>query len=895
MLPLALPALAAASLALGQVTTVFRDGQSPAPGYAGTRDVAIHDGSRYAWNPDVNYDGLDDQAGGTPDNAAMLLRFDLSSVPAGTAIRSASLQVRVSTDSNGEAYPLYQCSQPWTSTGATWNRYDGVNFWEVPGAEGPADHGATTVAALAPTSNGFFTAPFSDAGVALAQGWIGGTIPNDGLIVHEYTNTVRMEVDRFGSSNPWEWPALVLELADGGTLAVDAGWDTTIASGRDPRTVNANGTRLNADGSPLAATLIAFDVSAIPPWSTVGAASLLLKCSDGTDQSYGIYESLRPWSETEATWNELAAGSPWGAPGADGPGDHGATVLGALTGGGALQVPLDDAGVQLVESWVRGGTNHGLEIVEYGMGSDGIWCDDREDGTVPDRPGLRVTYTEGELAFVNLPAAGGIGTALGPFTLQRRRLDGVPIGSGAPSVSMTATASSASAGFAATSTSGSWAPTWTVNFPAGSATSAAFWMRDVLAGRPTVTVSGGPAWRAGQQVESVRTVQVSLAATTAPAGSSVTATVQAVDSAEVTTAADLSARLVSGLPGGATFSATSVGTAGGTTASGTAPAGVATFTIQGNSAESLLFCASITAAPASEQCTPVTFTLGGLADHLHLSLARVGAQSPLTGCAEEGLLVELVDASDVPVSQAAQVTLCADLAGSVALGPSTLGNELRTDGCVSGTLRNDGTATLTVAPTAPAGVTFTADSPDVPGVPATLPVQWIAGPPSLLATGLAPRDGPEPLVLAEGGGPGHVRLTPRDECGFLPLTSPINLIIPSPLVAGSPVPDVDAGVVDIPVSMPSCPSVVEPLFVRALVSGRLLVREDGGVRTLQVEPSCPPRVNAVGCGCASDPTGGQGTGALLLAAALAAALARLRSNRIPAPAAPPRRGGGPRP
>lgn len=281
----------------------------------------------------------------------------------------------------------------------------------------------------------------------------------------------------------------------------------------------------------------------------------------------------------------------------------------------------------------------------------------------------------------------------------------------------------------------------------------------------------------------------------------------------------------------------------------------------------------------------------GPPDHLHLTLERAGAQSPITGCAPEGLLIQLVDVMDVPVAQGEPVTLCAaaadagEAADAVVLGTSTLEGEARDGGCVSGMLGDGGSASVTVTPGRPAGVIFTASSSTVPAGSATLPVQWVAGPPSLHATGLAPRDGPEPLVLVESGDIKHVRLTPRDECGFLPITESITVVIPTPLVAGGAALDADAGTVDFPVWLPECPSVVQPLFISARVNGALLLREDGGVRSLQVEPRCDTRVRDVGCGCASGSSSGRGAAALLLAAALAV-LVRVGSGRARGSRAP---------
>src|SRR3954468_10567077 len=91
----------ASSLSLGQVTVTFRDGQSPTPAYAGTRDATIHDGTEIPWQPGANYDALDDFLGGGVDSAAALIRFDLSAVPPTTTITSAALQVRVGLDAPG--------------------------------------------------------------------------------------------------------------------------------------------------------------------------------------------------------------------------------------------------------------------------------------------------------------------------------------------------------------------------------------------------------------------------------------------------------------------------------------------------------------------------------------------------------------------------------------------------------------------------------------------------------------------------------------------------------------------------------------------------------------------------------------------------------------------------
>jgi hypothetical protein len=159
----------ATSLALGQVTVVFRDGQSPTPAYAGTRDTTLREGEDVPWQPDTNYDGEENFLGGGADRAATLLTFNLSSVPPATPIRSAAVLMDVERTAPGETFSAYQCLRPWTSTGATWNRYDGAGAWAGPGATGAGDLGPV-VGTLAPWNRGDATLALNDAGVALIQG-----------------------------------------------------------------------------------------------------------------------------------------------------------------------------------------------------------------------------------------------------------------------------------------------------------------------------------------------------------------------------------------------------------------------------------------------------------------------------------------------------------------------------------------------------------------------------------------------------------------------------------------------------------------------------------------------------------------------------------------------------
>jgi len=888
MTPLVVWHVLASSLALGQVTATFRDGQSPTPAYAGTRDATIHDGTETPWQPGANYDGLDDFLGGAPDSAAALLKFDLSSVPPSTTITSATLRVRVSTDAPGQTVPVYQCLQPWTSAGANWDRYDGVTLWAGPGATGATDHGAQVLGTLDVGSGGTTPVPLGDAGVALVQGWIAGSTPNNGFLLQNYAAAGTAVVDQLNSGSAANWPQLWLGLPDGGTQVIDAGVDTTITSARDPQTVNDNTEHLNADGRPKAAAFLAFDLTSVPPWSTVTSATLLLDCpSDGTALPYSVYASSRPWVENQACWNTYANGQPWGAPGADGPGDHGATALGVLTGVGApIPVALNAPGTQLVQDWIRGlAPNNGFEIVDYGGGSDGILCHAREETTISERPALQIVYLEGQLGFPGAASAGGRGAPLGPYTLERRRLDGVAIASGAPALAVNVSSSSAGGGFAGDAGATIWPATMSVSIPAGGSASGPFYMRDLFAGRPAILISAGVPWQPAQQVQSVRTVRatVPIGAAT-PVGGETSLSFQAIDSADVTTAVNLSARLLrtdGGVASSASFTATTIGSPGGTSVSGVAPAGAAAFSVTDSVAERLQVCASITGAPLSEGCVSLPFSAP---DHLAISLVGPGLTLPLEGCATETFKMQMEDDAGNALASPSQASFCPPTDAGLVVGPSTLGSETRIAPCVTGTLGPDGSATITLTPTFPVGFTVRASSPDVAGS-ILYGVAWISGPPSPLTSDLSWLDGADPKQMQVKQGTQVFRLVPRDSCNFSALSrsSEIRLALPDELLVGSGIRDFDAGTLDTPVRLDACPPAAADIFIQAFASNQPLVDQAGNERKLTIVPHCDPYDVGVGCGgCASGPNAGQGAAALALAAVILRVARRRRTAAAPA-------------
>jgi hypothetical protein len=117
-----------------------------------------------------------------------LLQFDLSSIPAGAHIESATLSVYETITLRGSGVVgVHRATTPWAEgagqngcvgSGATWLQTGLGNAWSQPGADFTGDDQATvTKSAGDPAGwDAFDVTPF-------AQGWVSGAAANDGLLL----------------------------------------------------------------------------------------------------------------------------------------------------------------------------------------------------------------------------------------------------------------------------------------------------------------------------------------------------------------------------------------------------------------------------------------------------------------------------------------------------------------------------------------------------------------------------------------------------------------------------------------------------------------------------------------------------------------------------------------
>ncbi len=394
------------SEARAQTTIVFRDGVSPTSAYAGTRDMAITDagtGNDTTCDPTQNYDSLDNQIDGDPIHKGTLIRWDLSSLPTNTAVASASMILKATNDS-AENYEVYPLLKAWSPTEATWNRASNAVAWQVAGAQGPTDRGASAIAYTPATGVASFTVPFLDGGVAAITGWLQNPASNFGVTI-QYYGAQKADSLHFanGQAAAASRPKLHLVFTDGGSadfqngISPTAGYagqsDTTIANGPTPLG-RWEGPWLFVGQYPLVASLISFDLAgAIPSDAIVRSAALAFHVVTGPSLTIDIRELLKPFSEATVDWGSTDGVTPWAIGGADGAADRGGVVATLPSGAaGDVQLAMNPAGVAMVQGWVNGTRpNRGVRLENFDNGLR-VEIPSREWPVATERPGLVIVF-----------------------------------------------------------------------------------------------------------------------------------------------------------------------------------------------------------------------------------------------------------------------------------------------------------------------------------------------------------------------------------------------------------------------------------------------------------------------------------------------------------------------
>lgn len=122
---------------------------------------------------------------GSPDTSA-LLKWDLSSIPSGSLVSSASLTFNVETSSTRE-YEVYAAARAWNVATATWNT-SGITAWGTAGAKAASDFQSTELGKVLATTTGSKVVTLNTAGQSKVEAWIATPATNLGFIIRDYSD-----------------------------------------------------------------------------------------------------------------------------------------------------------------------------------------------------------------------------------------------------------------------------------------------------------------------------------------------------------------------------------------------------------------------------------------------------------------------------------------------------------------------------------------------------------------------------------------------------------------------------------------------------------------------------------------------------------------------------------
>jgi RHS repeat-associated protein len=160
---------------------------------------ALYDCYLVSGSPDTNYCGvgtnLDVGTSGSSTSRA-LLKWDLSGLPASAIVLDANMSLYLQSAANSTPVVVgaHHVTSAWGQT-ATWNKRDSVNNWTVPGG----DFVANTAGGNTPTTIGAAGNWYHWRFTQLAQGWLNGSIENDGILLKSEDDSVQ-NVLHFSSS-----------------------------------------------------------------------------------------------------------------------------------------------------------------------------------------------------------------------------------------------------------------------------------------------------------------------------------------------------------------------------------------------------------------------------------------------------------------------------------------------------------------------------------------------------------------------------------------------------------------------------------------------------------------------------------------------------------------------
>jgi hypothetical protein len=331
-----------------------------------------------------------------PGSSLPLLRFDLSAIPAGSHVTSATLSAYAEGGSGSGAVALHRVLRDWTEA-ATWSSGDGSSAWSTAGGD---------VSSSAVSSAGFTAAGswMSWDVTGLADGWVKGSLSNQGVQVRPQAGLSSLTLTSSDSGNASQRPKLAV------TFMPPCGWtppsvtvtlnptaDTDIDADLPLQLINfGSQPDIYLSKSHEARPLFQFDVSGIASDNKVESATLRLYFASlysgsklSKNLSVSTYAISSPWKEMEANWLNRMFLTLWSSAG----GHYNSTAITTktlaqnMTPGQWIEFDVTSQ----VQKWVDGSAvNNGLLLRLTTSSGEQLILNSREAASNP--PELVVTY-----------------------------------------------------------------------------------------------------------------------------------------------------------------------------------------------------------------------------------------------------------------------------------------------------------------------------------------------------------------------------------------------------------------------------------------------------------------------------------------------------------------------
>ena len=178
---------------LASATVVYlQDGVS---GYTGTTDADLN-----TYSTSANTGSATTLRLGAYGAIKSVFKFDLSSIPTGSTINSATLNLYVESTTNnggGDSISIYKILNSWTEAGATWNSLPSTAFASTPESSQAIGYNPSGI---------WVTVPLT----SVAQAWFGGSLPNNGVMIAT-ANGPQVNISSSENTNAMYRPKLVVD------------------------------------------------------------------------------------------------------------------------------------------------------------------------------------------------------------------------------------------------------------------------------------------------------------------------------------------------------------------------------------------------------------------------------------------------------------------------------------------------------------------------------------------------------------------------------------------------------------------------------------------------------------------------------------------------------------